>query len=211
MLRRNSITSGFVNFLSTMHTRFLCCCRVRHFSATLVTPEIRTNSRMRLCPTGRSRQAAGEDGAARQQPDRVHRFLATPYSLSGMSSPSVTAYRLERRPCEPLGAPHGGIPARAWHGPRRPLRVFTCGAPSSSSYLWRPRRCMDIQLWTWATCGVFEKWCPGEDSNLHELLHWYLKPARLPVPPPGQGSLGARRRNLRTHGGLVNRRRRPAG
>src|SRR6202021_657926 len=29
-------------------------------------------------------------------------------------------------------------------------------------------------------------WCPGEDSNLHELLHWYLKPARLPVPPPGQ-------------------------
>src|SRR5579862_667108 len=30
------------------------------------------------------------------------------------------------------------------------------------------------------------KWCPGEDSNLHELLHWYLKPARLPVPPPGQ-------------------------
>jgi hypothetical protein len=33
----------------------------------------------------------------------------------------------------------------------------------------------------------FERWCPGEDSNLHELLHWYLKPARLPVPPPGQG------------------------
>jgi|SRR5450631_2383059 hypothetical protein len=30
------------------------------------------------------------------------------------------------------------------------------------------------------------RWCPGEDSNLHELLHWYLKPARLPVPPPGQ-------------------------
>ena len=30
-----------------------------------------------------------------------------------------------------------------------------------------------------------ENWCPGEDSNLHELLHWYLKPARLPVPPPG--------------------------
>src|SRR5258708_37778534 len=30
------------------------------------------------------------------------------------------------------------------------------------------------------------EWCPGEDSNLHELLHWYLKPARLPVPPPGQ-------------------------
>src|SRR5258707_9832229 len=35
-------------------------------------------------------------------------------------------------------------------------------------------------------------WCPGEDSNLHELLHWYLKPARLPVPPPGQD--GCRKR-----------------
>src|SRR5580704_15253735 len=29
------------------------------------------------------------------------------------------------------------------------------------------------------------KWCPGEDSNLHGLRHWYLKPARLPIPPPG--------------------------
>src|SRR4029453_13282126 len=31
------------------------------------------------------------------------------------------------------------------------------------------------------------RWCPGEDSNLHGSLHWYLKPARLPIPPPGQG------------------------
>jgi hypothetical protein len=30
------------------------------------------------------------------------------------------------------------------------------------------------------------RWCPGEDSNLHDLRHWYLKPARLPIPPPGQ-------------------------
>src|SRR6266508_2121075 len=30
------------------------------------------------------------------------------------------------------------------------------------------------------------KWCPGEDSNLHGFHHWYLKPARLPIPPPGQ-------------------------
>src|ERR1700737_2007543 len=28
-------------------------------------------------------------------------------------------------------------------------------------------------------------WCPGEDSNLHGFHHWYLKPARLPIPPPG--------------------------
>src|SRR5690606_40744902 len=32
-----------------------------------------------------------------------------------------------------------------------------------------------------------QSWCPGEDSNLHGSLHWYLKPARLPVPPPGPG------------------------
>ena len=30
-------------------------------------------------------------------------------------------------------------------------------------------------------------WCPGEDSNLHGVTHWYLKPARLPIPPPGHG------------------------
>jgi hypothetical protein len=29
------------------------------------------------------------------------------------------------------------------------------------------------------------EWCPGEDSNLHGFHHWYLKPARLPIPPPG--------------------------
>ena len=32
-------------------------------------------------------------------------------------------------------------------------------------------------------------WCPGEDSNLHGFHHWYLKPARLPIPPPGQRGL----------------------
>jgi hypothetical protein len=49
------------------------------------------------------------------------------------------------------------------------------------------------------------KWCPGEDSNLHGSLHWYLKPARLPVPPPGleRGAThvvrpARRRRTLRT-------------
>src|SRR6185312_538297 len=31
-------------------------------------------------------------------------------------------------------------------------------------------------------------WCPGEDSNLHGFHHWYLKPARLPIPPPGHGA-----------------------
>ena len=30
-------------------------------------------------------------------------------------------------------------------------------------------------------------WCPGKDSNLHGLHRWYLKPVRLPIPPPGPG------------------------
>ena len=32
-------------------------------------------------------------------------------------------------------------------------------------------------------------WCPGKDSNLHGLHRWYLKPVRLPIPPPGHGPL----------------------
>jgi hypothetical protein len=28
-------------------------------------------------------------------------------------------------------------------------------------------------------------WCPEEDSNLHALQRWYLKPVRLPIPPSG--------------------------
>ena len=33
---------------------------------------------------------------------------------------------------------------------------------------------------------LLEWWCPEEDSNLHVLQHWYLKPARLPIPPSGR-------------------------
>jgi hypothetical protein len=36
--------------------------------------------------------------------------------------------------------------------------------------------------------GRRSKWCPGEDSNLHGFHHWYLKPARLPIPPPGHAT-----------------------
>ncbi len=28
-------------------------------------------------------------------------------------------------------------------------------------------------------------WCPGGDLNSHELPHYHLKVARLPIPPPG--------------------------
>src|SRR3989344_4600372 len=30
------------------------------------------------------------------------------------------------------------------------------------------------------------RWCPGEDLNLHGLLHKNLNLARLPITPPGQ-------------------------
>ena len=39
--------------------------------------------------------------------------------------------------------------------------------------------------------GFSNFWCPGEDSNLHGLLHTDLNRARLPVPPPGH-SIGRR-------------------
>src|SRR5260221_6981577 len=58
------------------------------------------------------------------------------YSISGMSLPAEAAYTLDcTDPWEPLGAPHEGIPAKAWDGPSRLLRVFTCGAPSGSRAL----------------------------------------------------------------------------
>ena len=30
---------------------------------------------------------------------------------------------------------------------------------------------------------------PGKDSNLHGFHRWYLKPVRLPIPPPGHGRI----------------------
>ena len=38
------------------------------------------------------------------------------------------------------------------------------------------------------------RWCPGKDSNLHGLHRWYLKPVRLPIPPPGH------ERRIMSHG-----------
>ncbi len=45
------------------------------------------------------------------------------------------------------------------------------------------------------------KWCPGEDSNLHVVRHTDLNRARLPIPPPGQsgcegGVIGPLGRNV---------------
>ena len=34
-----------------------------------------------------------------------------------------------------------------------------------------------------------KRWCPEEDSNLHALRRWYLKPVRLPIPPSGPKSM----------------------
>ena len=37
-----------------------------------------------------------------------------------------------------------------------------------------------------SSCLQFPKWYPGEESNLHGLLHMLLRHARLPISPPGQ-------------------------
>ena len=50
------------------------------------------------------------------------------------------------------------------------------------------------------------RWCPGEDSNLQGSLHWYLKPARLPIPPPGRREC----RSARSRQGAQMYRRSPA-
>ena len=34
---------------------------------------------------------------------------------------------------------------------------------------------------------IGEKWCPRGDSNPHAVRHRLLRPACLPIPPPGQG------------------------
>ena len=45
-----------------------------------------------------------------------------------------------------------------------------------------------------ASLRKYVDWCPGKDSNLHGLHRWYLKPVRLPIPPPGPGALHSLRR-----------------
>ena len=52
---------------------------------------------------------------------------------------------------------------------------------------WASLRATDLRLCLQkgATILIKKQWCPGEDSNLHGFHHWYLKPARLPIPPPG--------------------------
>ncbi len=42
-------------------------------------------------------------------------------------------------------------------------------------------------------------WCPRGDSNPHAVKHRLLRPACLPVPPPGQSGTG--KRNVRRAGG----------
>ena len=49
------------------------------------------------------------------------------------------------------------------------------------------------ELWCCSLC-----WCPGEDSNFHDLAATgTLKPARLPIPPPGQSCVPRRLRAQR--------------
>lgn len=38
--------------------------------------------------------------------------------------------------------------------------------------------------------------CPPGDLNPHDLSHWYLKPARLPIPPGGRICNSKQRLNM---------------
>jgi hypothetical protein len=44
---------------------------------------------------------------------------------------------------------------------------------------------LDVQTRTYGSSSLLCVGCPGEDLNLHELLHTVLSRARLPIPPPG--------------------------
>ena len=80
----------------------------------------------------------------------------------------------------------GALPCQTEGPPKRPPLRAGCRHASANS---RERSGWKYEPF-WGLSIVREhlrtaRWCPGEDSNLHGLRHWYLKPARLPIPPPG--------------------------
>ena len=51
LLRRSLISSEFLTFSSAMHTRSLCCCRILHPSACLITNDSTATNVVGLCTT----------------------------------------------------------------------------------------------------------------------------------------------------------------
>ncbi len=83
----------------------------------------------------------------------------------------------------------------ARHAPPQPIKCRSWGVSGNESH---EEACVPTHMYhsggqhPFKAQKVFDfnvlrmGWCPGEDSNLHGFHHWYLKPARLPIPPPGQ-------------------------
>ena len=87
-------------------------------------------------------------------------------------------------------------PSVTTHGSRRlvrpPIAKPTVHLQDEACGGHKIRRSVRPKHWR-QTAARPSRWCPGEDSNLHGFHHWYLKPARLPIPPPGQRALLTRR------------------
>ena len=100
-------------------------------------------------------------------------------------SPSAIARRATAEaPERSEGAPRRhrfGEPASARWAMAGSLRVET-QFPAPPRHGWPASRSSAAQR-------MSEGWCPRRDSNPHAVRHRLLKPACLPVPPPGQALL----------------------
>ncbi len=91
---------------------------------------------------------------------------------------------------------------KKWVATGRSGPIFGPPIPSKPGFLWKPPDASRVDVPRTRNARTFDpvrapflksdgnrslenEWCPGEDSNLHGVTHWYLKPARLPIPPPG--------------------------
>ena len=90
--------------------------------------------------------------------DRTRSFISPSRSLTlASSSPAgITTLNSRRRPSETVSVTC--------------MNAFLRSSPIRRDPLWRP----DL---------VPQAWCGRRDLNPHDLRHWNLNPARLPVPP----------------------------
>jgi hypothetical protein len=58
----------------------------------------------------------------------------------------------------------------------------SCGLATTDATLFQRRLTTFIKTFS-------HQWCGRRDSNPHDSRHWYLKPARLPIPPRPQTDL----------------------
>src|ERR1700682_3074788 len=120
LLRRSLISSEFVTFSSAMHTRSLCCCRILHPSARLITNDSTATNVVGLCTTA-------------FLPVRTHspyrRGSSSPSSLSPTATAPNANYAIDgrqqrKREGVEIASAHPLIPPKG-------LRVFSTSASSA--------------------------------------------------------------------------------